>query len=84
LTELLQEVILLAAGFHQHARGEWRKRRAMTAQTTAQAPPAPAQPPTEQSGDLWQRLKTLADRAQKGDASALPEIRQILDARPEV
>jgi hypothetical protein len=84
LTKLLQEVILLSAGFHRHARGEWRKKRAMNAQTTAQVSPAPAKPPTEPSGDLWQRLKALADRAQKGDASALPEIRQTLDAHPQV
>jgi hypothetical protein len=84
LTKVLQEVILLTAGLHQHARGEWRKRRAMTAQTTAQAPPAPAKPPAEQSGDLWQRLQALADRAQSGDDSALPEIRQTLDEDPEV
>src|SRR5262245_59779907 len=84
LTKLLQEVILLAAGFHRHARGEWRKKRAMNAQTTAQVPPAPAKPSTEPSGDLWQRLKALADRAQKGDASALPEIRRVLDDNPMV
>src|SRR5262249_38670484 len=71
-------------GFHQHARGEWRKRRQMTAQTTAQVPPAPAKPPAEQSCDLWQRLKVLADRAQKGDASALSEIRKTLDAHPQI
>jgi hypothetical protein len=29
-------------------------------------------------------LKALADRAQKGDAAALPEIRQTLDGHPEV
>jgi hypothetical protein len=85
LTKLLQEVILLAAGYHQHARGEWRKRRrSMTAQTTAQTPPAPAKPTTEPSGDLWQRLKVLADRAQSGDTNALPEIRRELDEHPEV
>jgi hypothetical protein len=83
LTTLLQRVILLAAGFHQHARGQWRRRiRPMTAQTPPA--PAPAQPPTEQPGDLWKRLKALADRAQKGDATALPEIRRVLDEHPEV
>jgi hypothetical protein len=56
----------------------------MNAHTTAQVPPAPAKPPTEPSGDLWQRVKVLADRAQKGDASALPEIRRVLDEHPEV
>jgi hypothetical protein len=83
LTKLLQRVILLAAGFHQHARGQWRRR---TRSMTAQAPPAPApvQPPTEQSGDLWKRLNALADRAQKGDAAALPEIRRVLDENPMV
>jgi hypothetical protein len=85
LTKLLQEVILLAAGFHQHARGAWRRRiRPMTAQTPAQPAATSDQPPKKQSGDLWQRLKALADRAQKGDASALPEIRQTLDGHPEV
>jgi hypothetical protein len=85
LTKVLQEVILLVAGFHQHARGAWRRRiRPMTAQTPAQTPPATAKPPTEQSGDLWQRLRALADRAQKGDATALPEIRQTLDGHPQI
>jgi hypothetical protein len=86
LTKLLQKVSLLAAGYRQHARGEWRKRRPMTAQTPAQAPPhpTPAQPPADQPGDLWKRLKDLADRAQKGDAAALPEIRRVLDEHPEV
>jgi hypothetical protein len=93
LTNVLQKAILLAVGYHQHG-GEWRKRRAMNAQTISQTPPAPAKPPTEPpapakpptepSGDLWQRLKALADRAQKGDASALPEIRRVLDEHPEV
>jgi hypothetical protein len=86
LTKLLQEVILLAAGFHRHDRGEWRKKRAMTAQTPTKVPPAPipAQPPKELSSDLWKILKHLADRAQRGDASALLEIRQTLDAHPQV
>jgi hypothetical protein len=83
LTRLLQEAILLTAGFYQHARGEWRKRRRLMSAQIATAP-APAQPWTEQPGDLWKRLRDLADRAQTGDAAALPEIRCVLDEHPEV
>jgi hypothetical protein len=84
LTKLLQEVSLLAAGYHRHARGEWRKRRIRPMSAQTPPAPAPAQPPTEQPGDLWKRLNALADRAQKGDAAALPEIRRTLDEHPEV
>jgi hypothetical protein len=92
LTSVLQKVILLAAGYHQHARGQWRRRiRSMSAKTPTAMPPArtrpapaAAHPPVDQTGDLWKRLGELANRAQKGDAAALPEIRRVLDEHPEV
>jgi hypothetical protein len=89
LTKLLQVVVLLAAGYHQHARGQWRRRaKPMPAQAppapTPAAPTAPAHTPSGQPGNLWQHVKALADRAQKGDAAALPEIRRFLDEHPEV
>ena len=33
LAELLAHAALLAAGFHQHKRGEWRKRRVQRDET---------------------------------------------------
>jgi hypothetical protein len=40
LADLLVEATLLAAGYHRHNRGQWRKRRAPT--TPPQQLPAPA------------------------------------------
>jgi hypothetical protein len=71
---LLIRASLLAAGFHQHARGEWRRRRMVSNQVT-DPPPTLAGP-----GDLAE----LARRVQAGDATALPALRATLEANPEV
>ena len=68
LDELVREALDLArhalerAGYHQHHRGEWRKRRMSTA-TTKNAPakarrsaPPAFTPPEPQPGRMWRRL----------------------------
>lgn len=62
--------ILLASGFHQH-KGQWRKRRTMSNQSTD---PNRVDP---------RSVKEILKCAQEGDESTLPEFRAFLDDRPD-
>ncbi len=53
----------MAAGYHQHSRGEWRKRRE---KEKAELSPIET--------EFWD----VIDRAQKGDATTLPKLREFL------
>lgn len=66
LADLLARAALLAAGYHQHKRGEWRKDVDKTNQKTETAPT---------KGD---DLDSLVQRAEQGDTTALPALRVIL------
>src|SRR4051812_16339565 len=74
--ELLVRLVLESAGFHRHKRGEWRRRRMGDKTngkgrtvTPAADPPLPC-PPEE--------LGSILGRALKGDASALPRLRELI------
>jgi hypothetical protein len=82
---------LLAAGYRQHARGQWRKTRrtpmptATTKPTTTPpTPPAAPLPAAAEGGDLMDRLGDLSARAQGGDSAARAAIRELLEGHPEV
>ena len=48
------------------------------------AGPAPPTPSPNQDAAARARLESLVQRAQRGDESVLPELRQVLDAHPEL
>src|SRR5262249_51196191 len=64
--DLAAHTALLAAGFHLHKRGEWSKRREQD------GTPAPSGPTGHDE------FLALIDRAQKGDKTALPALRELL------
>lgn len=72
---------LEAAGFHQHARGHWRRRRGMEAKEKAKsAPKADSNQPAAGSD----KLRELLTRAVGGDPTTLPGVREYLDANERV
>jgi hypothetical protein len=73
-TDLLTRASLLAAGFWQHARGEWRRRLKMTGEVVERGAVLAG------PGDLAE----LARRVQAGDAGALSALRATLERKPEV
>jgi hypothetical protein len=83
LTDTLARTALMAAGFHQHARGAWRRRRmTQPPQPTPDARPAPN--PTPGSGEAREALAESVRRAERGDATVLPDLRAALDADPSL
>jgi hypothetical protein len=78
VTTVLQDATLLAAGYHRHDRGRWRKRRNPMSTTTSNSPP----PPTN-GADVLKRMRELADLAQQGDGAAVDELRRILEVNPK-
>jgi hypothetical protein len=79
LTDVTTRAALLAAGFHQHHR-QWR--RTMNQPQHPSAKCTPAGPPAAPPRTRQEVLEDLAGRAQRGDESALPELRTFLDADP--
>ena len=67
-TELAGRAALLAAGYHQHKRGEWRKNVSKTSLAVINAAPM-----------AGQEIVALAVRAQNGDVAALPALRDLLE-----
>jgi hypothetical protein len=74
VTTVLLDATLLAAGYHRHGRGRWRRWRKPMSTTTSNAPPPPAE-----ANAVLKRLLELSDRAQHGDGDAIAELREILD-----
>jgi hypothetical protein len=72
-TDLLVRAALVLAGYHQHHRGEWRKRRGLV---LSEAPDHPSLCPPADLG----RLKEVLGRAEGGDDTVLPELRAALEA----
>jgi hypothetical protein len=80
LMDVLGRLALEAAGFHRHKRSEWRRRRRMGEASGAtkiplafhREPPAPRE-----------EILALAQRASKGDESAMPRLLEIFNADPE-
>jgi hypothetical protein len=87
--DVLVQVAMTAAGYHQHARGEWRRRR--MSETKPPAMPARTGPggvpyqtfrteseiPTTEAILEWQRA------ASRGDATAAAQIRDLLRYDPD-
>jgi hypothetical protein len=79
VARLLTRAALQLAGFHQHARGTWRKRR------YPEETPMPSRlkidqlPPQEQV-----RLKQVFERARAGDQAVLPDLEKALARYPEL
>ena len=69
---------LEAAGFHRHKRGEWRRRR-MGDLTVGRADAPAADPPVPARVD---ELRDILTRAQAGDETALPRLRELFAADP--
>ena len=69
--------ILLDAGFHQHDRGVWTRRRhqiKMIKSTTKKPNKLPTQ----------DEYKAVVDKANAGDSQALSELRKMLDDNPSI
>lgn len=64
---------LATAGFYQHARGEWRRKVKKMKQFSKQS-----------RQDDFQMIADMAKRASNGDAEAIAEMNQVLDANPEL
>lgn len=73
---------LTAAGFHQHARGTWRRRRHMDVQNQneSELKDENASP----SGGGSDKLRDLLTRAVRGDLTTLPGLREFLGANEPV
>jgi hypothetical protein len=71
-TDALVRATLTGLGYHQHAHGQWRKRRMAEAAAPAPEKVYPAE------------LKDVLERAHRGDAAALPALRQAFDDNPEL
>jgi hypothetical protein len=76
---LLAHAALLAAGYHRHDRGQWRRRmqgrrEAMSGNTKV----------AEIDPGLIAQLQALVKRGNDGDPAALAALRQTLDLHPEI
>lgn len=85
LTEALARAALMAAGYHRHARGAWRRKRTM-GMTTKAAPETPT-PPAPDADEAEEQaaeaaLQELVRRAEQGDATVMPRLKVILDRAP--
>src|SRR5215470_9477783 len=80
MTKTLVKAHLLVAGYHQHHRGEWRKRRIHNNTHEGDTNMVPQiQGPEKLS---LEDLNAIIDRAMTGDESTLPTIKQWLDVSP--
>ncbi len=97
LADLMMKATLLAAGFHRHDRGAWRRRRMSDNGTrdgtgsdsgevrrdgTAHIPDEGATP--EDRPLTAGELRELLGRAGRGDLTVLPALRRLLDAAPHL
>ena len=92
LVGLLMRATMAAAGYHQHDRGPWRKRRMNGNEATgdkgsgvAAVEGREAGPPPGDPGDralTADELRELLGRAERGDRAVLPALRAVLDHAP--
>jgi hypothetical protein len=77
--EIVARAYLESRGCYLHRGHEWRRRRTVSATTRAAAAAlgAPLPPPEIGLDELWKR-------ARKGDKKVLPQLRALLDRRPEL
>jgi hypothetical protein len=81
-TRTLVKASFLVAGYHQHHRGEWRKRRRQT--ITQQEGDSMIQTSALQETLSIDTLESLLQRATKGDEASLLIIKQLLDQAPAI
>ena len=74
---LTSRALLVDAGFHQHDRGVWTRRRHQI-KMIKPTKDKPNKLPTQDE------FKAVVDKANAGDANALAELRQLLDDNPEI
>jgi hypothetical protein len=80
VTKLLVRAALRGGGYHQHQRGEWRKRRNGKEQAVTKQ-----QTPVEQlTAEEQERLHTLLEKAQQGDRSVVDALKVALDQHPAI
>lgn len=72
--DLLAEAALTRAGYHRHDRGSWRRRRIMINTNITSA----AEPITPED------IREVVEAARRGERSALPVLRELLDAHPAI
>jgi hypothetical protein len=78
ITDCLTRAALLVAGYRQHRRGEWRKRRNGGREDMLKPTLTTAPLPTPKTGA---EVRTLVRRAQDGDKATLPALRALLQNR---
>jgi hypothetical protein len=85
ITETLAQAALLAAGYHQHKRGEWRKRRVSSTQKQPMAKSVATKHSAKdgQSETPTKDILAVLERAQEGDRSALPELKTFIHRVPK-
>jgi hypothetical protein len=92
--EILARATLVSAGYHQHNRSEWRKRRMdekrpKTEEQGAVVPARKASTPTKGAevtrsrSELLNELRTLVAQAHEGDEEAPRRIRSALEETPD-
>ena len=81
-TTTMLSAVLLAEGLHRPNYGQWRRRRGMIAMNSE----APNTVTSRKSTDREARaqIRELAAKAQKGDISAVVEIRRLLHQHPSI
>jgi len=86
ITEALARATLVARGYRQHKRGEWRRRRVSPKKKEAVAgtPAKTDRAPKETLPKKKEDLIELVERAGRGDETTLPALRELLDFEPEL
>lgn len=85
ITEALARATLVASGYHRH-RGQWRRRRVSPKkkQSAVGTPAKTDRTPKETLPKTEEGLLELARRAQRGDETAMPKVKELLDFGPEL
>jgi hypothetical protein len=82
ITEALARAALLASGYHRHNRGEWRKKRVSQNKqknSTAGTPAKKNRTPLQKHPKTEEGIFELLRRAEGGDETVLPALREVLD-----
>jgi hypothetical protein len=85
IAETLARAALLAAGYHRHNRGEWRKRRmSPSKKKPTKGTPARKDRMSEKLSKGEEDILKILRRAERGDKTVLPDLRELLDLGPEL
>jgi hypothetical protein len=78
-TETLYRAALVATGYRQHKRGEWRKSRSHKTKKDEGGELLPAR-----RNELVDRLRGVVEKAQDGDEEALSKVKEIFKEAPSM